>query len=264
LIELYAWNPRRPLIPGKNGERLARLGVVGRKNNNFGDVLGPELVKRILASRGISSESTRTSRLFTIGSVLHFASSGDTVWGTGRNGKVADTAHKFTTLDVRAVRGPLTATFLRDRGANVPDIYGDPGLLTAKYFPEFQKTSGERKFDVTIVPNLNDLGSVAYGENVLDPRKPLLECLARIANSRLVVGSSLHGIIVAEAFGVPARLVVSPHEHEFKYRDYYLGTKRDVPDFAASISEAIEMNGAPQLGYDLEALEAAFPQDLWM
>ena len=47
----------------------------------------------------------------------------------------------------------------------------------------------------------------------------------------LVVSSSLHGIIFAEAFGVPARWWAPPNggaartERAFKYQDYYAGAR---------------------------------------
>lgn len=264
MIELYSWNPGRPLLPGLVGRRLARAGYVGRPVNNFGDLLGPAIVRRILARAHVDeSTSSSDARLFSIGSVLHFANDGDTVWGTGRNGKEDDAAHKFASLDVRAVRGPLTAKFLKDRGIAVPAVFGDPGVLTADLFPELVPASGSPKHALTIVPNLNDLPRYPKGDEILDPRRPLEECLERIANSALVVGSSLHGIIVADSFGVPARLIGSAHESSFKYQDYYLGTGRQMPQTASSIDEAIELGGAEMMHYDESALLDAFPYDLW-
>lgn len=264
MIELYSWNPGRPLLPGLLGRRLARAGYSGAPVNNFGDLLGPEIVKRVLASEGIDVRAAQgDARLFSIGSVLHFAGDGDTVWGTGRNGKETNATHHFSQLDVRAVRGPLTAKFLEGRGVNVPRIFGDPGVLTARFFPELALLPGQKKHAVTIVPNLNDLPKYRRSENVLDPRKPLADCISRIAHSELVVGSSLHGIVVAESFGVPARLIGSGHESEFKYEDYYLGTGRALPQTAWSVEEALQLGGAAPMDFDPAALLGAFPFDLW-
>lgn len=264
LIELYSWNPGRPLLPGLLGRRLARAGYSGAPVNNFGDLLGPEIVKRVLASEGLEAgDAQANSRLFSIGSVLHFAADGDTVWGTGRNGKETNATHHFSELDIRAVRGPLTAKFLQGRGISVPTIFGDPGVLTAQFFPELSPVPGQKKHAVTIVPNLNDFPKYRRQDNVLDPRTPLADCIRRIANSELVVGSSLHGIVVAESFGVAARLVGSSHESEFKYEDYYLGTGRAMPKTALSVDEALQLGGAEPLAYDPTALLGAFPFDLW-
>ena len=49
-----------------------------------------------------------------------------------------------------------------------------------------------------------------------------------------MVSSSLHGIVIAEAYGVPAVLVASSTEPVFKYEDYYAGTGRELPAPAAT------------------------------
>jgi pyruvyltransferase len=264
LIELYSWNPGRPLMPGLLGRRLARAGYAGAPMNNFGDLLGPEIVKRMLASEGVDLSFARSeTRLLSVGSVLHFARDGDTIWGTGRNGKESDANHRFSQLDVRAVRGPLTAKYLESRGITAPSIFGDPGVLTAQYFSELSPAPGQKKHVVTIVPNLNDLPKYRRWDNLLDPRTSLEKCIERIANSELVVGSSLHGIVVAESFGVPARLIGSNHESKFKYEDYYLGTGRSMPRTAMSVDEALQMGGVEPMAYDPAALIEAFPYDLW-
>ena len=262
MVELFSWNPRLPLLPGKTGRSL--MPAMSRQANNFGDMLGPALTSRLLAEFGIVNRaSDSTARLLTIGSVLHFARDGDIVWGSGRNGKIAVHHHRFSALDVRAVRGPLTADFLQTLGVEAPRVFGDPGLLTARMFPELLSSSGKDKHALTISPNFNDFGALRDRRNVLNPRGPLINCLARIANSDLVVGSSLHGIIVAESYGVPARLVRPHHESDFKYRDYYLGTGREVPETAPDVATAIRMGGAPPLEYDSAPLIETFPYDLW-
>ena len=51
-------------------------------------------------------------KLLALGSILTYARNNDVVWGSAVNGKWLDLKHyKFTTLDVRAVRGPLTREF---------------------------------------------------------------------------------------------------------------------------------------------------------
>ncbi len=141
-------------------------------------------------------------------------------------GKCPPNSHTFTFLDVRAVRGPHTRGFLQDRGINVPEIFGDPALLLPHVAPELLNAAQHKRHKVTIVPNMEDLRlhrSLRLVPNVLNPRSGLRRCLYRIVRSELVVGSSLHAIIVAEAFGIPARVVESKVEHHFKYADYYAG-----------------------------------------
>jgi pyruvyltransferase len=99
---------------------------------------------------------------------------------------------------------------------------------------------------------------------VLSPRAPLARVLRGIAHSELVVGSSLHGVIVAEALGVPARAVRSHAEPSLKYEDYFLATGRDPDEVVAgSVEEARERGGAPPPAWDPAPLLASFPADLW-
>ncbi|WP_367652612.1 polysaccharide pyruvyl transferase family protein [Rhodococcus pyridinivorans] len=191
------------------------------------------------------------------------AREGDCIWGSGVNGKVSDSEYGFRNLDVRAVRGPLTRDFLLARGINVAETYGDPGLLLPMLFPWLGEIACQKRYDTTIVPNLNDLSMIGHDDRILDPRSPLKVCLERIAQSERVVGSSLHGIIVAESLGIPARLISSSAESPFKYTDYYRGTGRSDYKPAASVEEALELGGEPPISWDPDPLLRAFPSDLW-
>ena len=231
---------------------------------NFGDVLSEVIVTKILADRGrsLKDQSSVASRLLAVGSILHLARDGDVVWGSGVNGKMPADRHVFTDLDVRAVRGPLTARFLLQRGINVPKVYGDPALLLPVLFPELKRTHKE---SIVVVPNLHDIAVMKVrGIDFVSPFAGWNVCVDRITGADLVVASSLHAIIIAEAFGVPARYArFSAAEDSFKYDDYALGTGRGGLEPARSIEEAIAMGGAPPIRFDPEALLAAFPIDLW-
>lgn len=259
-VEVFHWNPRRRLLEG----RLARFTPRVRLLNNFGDLLGPLIVGRILERAGIDARTApRATRLFTVGSVLHFAQSGDVVWGSGVNGKIAEGEHRFESLDVRAVRGPLTRAFLMARGIQVPEVFGDPALLIPQLFPRLVEAASEKIHEITVVPNLNDMGHFGNGPDVLNPRTPVNKCLLRIAKSRFVVGTSLHGIVVAEAFGIPARLIRSSTENPFKYADYYAGTGRSEYAAASSVADARARGGEAPLVWSASTLLSAFPFDLW-
>ena len=77
-----------------------------------------------------------------------------------------------------------------------------------------------------------------------------------------VISSSLHGIIVAEAFHIPARWLylntnITAEAHyqlRFKYNDYYAATNRTGDDFASSVNEALRMG--PNRRFDVDAFSA--------
>jgi pyruvyltransferase len=116
---------------------------------------------------------------------------------------------------------------------------------------------------VLVVPNLHDVGGMAPAPNLIDPRTNVKEVLGRIAASDFVIGSSLHGIVVAESLGLPARLIESTVEPGFKYEDYYAGTGRAGYTPARSVTEAMRLGGEPPPVWDRDGLLAAFPGELW-
>jgi pyruvyltransferase len=261
-VELFHWNPRRYRLPG----RLGHLGRFGPRVGNFGDLLGPSIVREVASRAGIDISipvAGAHSQLMSIGSVMHFARDNAVVWGTGINGKALELAPEVSRLDIRAVRGPLTAERLADQGFDVPQVYGDPGLLVGELWPRAELAAGRPARAICVVPNLNDLPLYGGQPNVLDPRTSLQRCLGVIASSELVVGSSLHGIIVAESLGIPARLITSPSEPDFKYRDYYAGSGRASFTPAPDVRSALAMGGEPGITWSSDKLLAAFPLDLW-
>ena len=238
----------------------------GERKVNFGDELARVVVPAMLGRAGRTpfDETSARRDLLAIGSILHFAPDGATVWGSGANiheGK--ERPYGFSTLDVRAVRGPHTAEFLRKRGISVPDVYGDPALLLKELFPDRFRATGEEA--VGIVPNFADLDLLrAGGRTVISPMRGWNRCIEDILKCRLVLSSSLYGIVIAETWGIPARYVrLSDAEGLFKYRDYYAGTGRPSFEYARSIEEALEMGGEAPPIFDSTALKNAFPYDLW-
>jgi pyruvyltransferase len=241
----------------------------GRIFENFGDVLSQKLVERIVGGpvRIYKLEQKPEKKLLAIGSLLYFANNNDVLWGTGTNGKFTKKKDfKFTTLDVRAVRGPLTRKFLWETfRIKCPEIYGDPALLIPYFFPEFKRRK-KPKYDYIIIPHYSEeeLFPKDEWENVVYSTEPWNEVLSKILDSRFVISSSLHAIIVAEAYGIPARLfIVSNNEPLFKYYDYYLGTNRPHFQYATSVEEAMEMGGEPPFECDLKKLYEAFPFEFW-
>jgi pyruvyltransferase len=203
--------------------------------------------------------ATRT-RLLSVGSVLHFARDGDVVWGSGVNGKVSEPlTARF--LDVRAVRGPLTARALASRGIRMPsEVFGDPGSLAPALFGV--ERSPRPSIELTSLPNLHDYRLWAGAPGLISPRLDYLTVLRTIADSKRIVTSSLHGIVVADALGVEVSLVRPTAESMFKYEDYYEGTGRRLPAFHADIRQSLEVI-APKSTWNANTLISAFPHDLW-
>lgn len=241
-----------------------------KKFVNFGDYLSLKIVERIVNGPVrvfIRHPKNKEKKLLALGSMMSFASDNDVIWGTGVNGKLPyKENYAFQSLDIRAVRGPLTRRFLIDHfGIQCPEIYGDPALLFPYLFPEYKRKE-HPSLNYIIIPHYSEehLFPKSLYPNVVYPTDPWNEVIEKILDSEFVISSSLHGIIVAEAFGIPARMLrITENEPLFKYFDYYAGTNRQSFHFARSIEEALIMGGEIPFDCDLRRLYEAFPFDYW-
>ncbi|MDO6559197.1 polysaccharide pyruvyl transferase family protein [Paraglaciecola chathamensis] len=240
------------------------------KEPNIGDYLALDTVQQILhfKNRIVLDKTCKDSKLLSIGSVLHFASDGDTLWGTGRNGKIDDSKHTFNSLDVRSVRGPLTREYLLSKGISCPETYGDPAILSPLFYPEVIMCPDGPTQEFVIVPQLNDDMAfyAGYEDLLVSPRMYPGAFIKAILKGKTVISSSLHGIILAEAYGRNAIFLDSGSgETQFKYDDYYLGTGRSSYHTVTDIEEAKKSSSVviPDLSARQSALIQAFPFDLW-
>ena len=120
-----------------------------------------------------------------------------------------------------------------------------------------------KRHGIAIVPNFNDAHEFAAMPGFVNPLAPLWEVIRHIAQSEFVIASSLHGIIVAEALGVPVRPLGSRAEALFKYDDYALGTGRESLEIVETVDEAITAGPTARSPSTPSRLKAAFPRDLW-
>ena len=243
-----------------------------RHGRNFGDELSVAIVEQLLALQGRSLEFAIPAprRLHAVGSILQRAQDGDTVWGSGVNGRDVTREPGFRRLDVRAVRGPLTRDYLaRWRPEiEVPAVFGDPGLLVYDLFPDLATRRSLPAYpEVIVIPNLNDLRMRSLNTDlpVISPLIPWPLMCEYIAQARAVISSSLHGFVLGERLGKDVKLVrFSDHEPIFKYEDYVLGSGRESgPRVFDSVEAArrVDMTAAPVL--PPAGLREAFPHDLW-
>lgn len=150
-------------------------------------------------------------------------------------------------------------------GHKCPEVYGDPAIL----MPMIYKPNVEKKYDYAIIPQYATEKSVRKNypnENVISMNTNDYEdVINQIASCKKVVTSSLHGIILAEVYGVPAVWYRGlPKTVDFKYLDYYYSTGRcDIP-LLTTIEEAMKAEPLPipDLTELQQGLLKTFPYDL--
>lgn len=203
--------------------------------------------------------------LYAIGSVLTAGIQDATVWGSGvLNAKLTYRLEKRK-LDVRAVRGPVTRAILMDYGYSVPEVYGDPAII----MPEIYKAvplKNRKKYG--LITHKDYVLNEKYEENKIARLNictdDYQDFLNQLVSVDVVISSSLHGIILAEAYGVPA-VLLKPQIDIVKYYDYYYSTGRINFPMADSIEQAIQIKPVelPELDTIREKLKKSFPYDIY-
>lgn len=195
-----------------------------RETANFGDALAPYLLKHFA---GIDTEWDTISRssIASIGSILeHIPPLWDGyILGSGKLFEFSRLHLHTKTATILSVRGPLSA-----RGIPGSFTLGDPGILADELVGQ-----QEKRWDLGIVPHWQDdalagrfvqLIPKSNTVKVIRPDTDALTVLKQIGSCRRIVTSSLHGMIVADAFGIPRRVEICPKMDkdggDFKFRDY--------------------------------------------
>jgi hypothetical protein len=195
---------------------------------NFGDWITPYLFEQL---SGRMPQHRRPDRLgpgetvlFGAGSILrHLQRPGVAViWGSGI---IAATDRFAAPLRTHAVRGPLTRARMRALGYPCPAVYGDPGLL----LPRVHRPRPAPRYRLGLIPHFAELAAVAGrplpdGWTLIDVTRPVEDVADAIAACERTVSSSLHGIIVSQAYGVPCAWIAAEvplHGDGTKFLDHY-------------------------------------------
>lgn len=207
----------------------------GKKN--FGDDLSPILIERLTGRKVAFSKLSKCDMIST-GSILDLAVKftrerilrrpfhRTLVWGSGSFGTVKPGYHHFK---VSAVRGPLTRQAL---GLSDNVAVGDPALLLPRIIDRPKK-----KYRWGIIPHIAHRADPAVADMALQPgskvidlaRSEPLEIAAEIASCDFVISSSLHGLITADAFGIPnvwMQIGKPLVGGQWKFRDYFASIDR--------------------------------------
>lgn len=280
---------------------------------NFGDGLSALVVSALadlpVERANFDQDSERIVAVGTIGQnqkngVLHF-------WGTGvdasRNPLGIEGPYQRppnTEFNVHALRGPLSSAAFAAAGISVPDVYGDPVWLLPRIWPlkDVKKTH-----ELGVVLHISELeaqtpkavvrdiyarykvpeelqGSIrlintfapASVDGMRDKVREILSC-------RRILSTSLHGLVIAETYGIPCawfatygkgeNVELSLHDPasqvDHRIRDFYRGLGRDsirtyaldrklITDWTAAMA-FVDGYWTREESYDPTELVRAFP-----
>lgn len=251
------------LIFNPQGCILVRGWIFTKKgkviHNNWGDDINVSFFSEATGKKVLVCPNSFLSRFVglksfsLIGSIIQFAPQRNTiVWGSGLINDRRGFRLPSKKCKILAVRGPLTREWLLEQGIDCPPIFGDPALLLPRFYSP-QKLPRKR---VGLIPHHADIENknphlvrLKNSSNVrlikVQGYEDWRGFIDEICASDFVISASLHGLIVAEAYGVPA-LWVEFSEHiegwDFKFRDFYLSIGK--PDTkSVAIDETTQIEG---------------------
>ena len=243
------------------------------EKNNIGDLLSPVVYEYMMSRKGISpdQEITCTKNVYAIGSIIDFGFHDATIWGSGMLNEQAlyrmvKSCKLGRILDIRAVRGPFTRDILLKSGYECPEVYGDPAIIMPLiYTPQVTKIK-----DISCIVHLNgeiDAKVQQFQGDFIDLKTTdYKQFIDQLCMSKKVISSSLHGIILAETYGVPAVLLLEDVKDQvMKFYDWYHATGRQDFSVASSLKQALNMEPTklPELAELREKLISVFPYDLF-
>ena len=214
------------------------------RSQNFGDALNPLIFERVLGMP-VRYAKKRRAELCGIGSILdglmspslagrvtrlclppiHVLSSGFTFASQRPH------ARPIRRMAVHAVRGRQTRQQLIDLGALAPErpvALGDGGLFA----PLLLERDVPKRYFCGVIPHVAErdcaeiaaLADAVHDAVVIDFERPPLEVLEQMASCEVIVSSAMHGLIVADALGIPnIWMKVSDRivGGRYKFDDYY-------------------------------------------
>lgn len=211
------------------------------KNNkivwqNWGDDVNYYLISMISNKKVLFVPDSRLSYFLPmksylgIGSIITFFSLRKVIiWGSGIINPNETKKIKGVPCKILAVRGPKTREELIKHNINCPEVYGDPALL----FPLLYKPNEVKKYKLGIIPHTTDKNNNNIKRLLCDDRTLFIDVtnssnwrgfINSINQCEFIISSSLHGLIIAEAYGIPSKWVLFSDKTDgwnFKFEDFY-------------------------------------------
>jgi pyruvyltransferase len=239
--------PRRSHNPSWMSERDMVKKLFWCNRRNFGDTLTPVVFGHFAREPWERVRRNDTGKILGIGSILWALREGDVVLGSGAISP--ESVHVPKGARFVQVRGPLTRRLVGTE-ASIPERYGDPALL----LPTIYRPGIEKMHECGYLPHYVDktlvwdarrcecherlrgkchycVRQLGEGGRFIDVQADWKTVVDGVLSCAKIVTSSLHGIICAEAYGIPVVWMRYSNKivgGEFKFQDHFLGTGRHV------------------------------------
>lgn len=204
----------------------------GDGNGNFGDELSEIIFNLLLKKYSITNlkvcfNKTKDDNIVFIGSLIGWANNNyDNIHILGSGIRTErDRIKKNIKMTIYSVRGPLTKKYLEKFNYVVSNTYGDPALLLPKFYNPKKISLCKNKIGVLgHLTNFHKYNSIPSDYIQINPTWKWNKVVDYIYSCDIILSSSLHGLIIADAYNIPnIWLDEFPlNEGHFKFKDYFL------------------------------------------
>ncbi|MAS94917.1 MAG: hypothetical protein CMO55_17105 [Verrucomicrobiales bacterium] len=290
----------------------------GTKTCNFGDALSPIVTALVSGKEVVPHRVNDEHCVCAVGTIGHSIeglvseNTSVSIWGTGidvnfdpRKNLPYFKVYRNSRLRATMTRGAISEMVLKHNGVDTSGIYGDPAWIMKKVLPIPVK----KKYDIGVVLHLSELEDqfslsssprdefvrykVSEGDSVriistVAERsvKGVIAKINEIRSCKVILSVSLHGVIIAEAFGIPCAhfhfagrkgIEMSPifgfnsaQPIDHRFRDFYSGiaNRNYVLCYRWPRSERLDYSGIAEIvasywepiEYDESKMIESFPE----
>ncbi len=237
---------------------------------NFGDLITPYYLEKYCKNDTYEYDFTgKKPKIISCGSIMRLCNEKTIVYGSG----IKNIKQNINKGIIKIVRGPLTRKRLLAIDCYCPPVYGDPGLLLPLYYnPQINK-----KYKLGIIPHyihynvINKMYKDSKDIKIINLVNKNIELVIDdILSCEKTVSSSLHGIIVSDAYNIPNKWVKFDNKisgDDTKYYDYFQSVNRkDIEylnciDYKKLPDNIYDIIGDVNITYDINYLQKKFFMD---
>jgi len=235
-------------------------------SDNFGDKMSPYIIEKISGKRCIwSPPESDILKYVVTGSILNWEMKNAVSWGAG----LANNDDKIGIETIIAVRGEISKYIAIVNGATGNIVTGDPALL----LPRIYNPNVKKKYKLGIFPHYIDCDIISYNlvsqlpDDVafIYPLDDVEKTIDLICSCENIISSSLHGLIVADAYRIPSKWVKFSDRilgDNTKYMDYYSSIGYDIATKPVDLRSSITLDNMLDVRCDLKKLNIDL-QKLW-
>jgi pyruvyltransferase len=195
---------------------------------NFGDELGAIILRKL--GYTVRRVALAKADVVLTGTILDMAETvkPDVIVVGAGSGHTHEAQHYFTTL---AVRGELTNDTLKTDA-----VTGDLGLLASRIWPK-----APAKYNIGVVRHFVDTDDYPFADIVINANEDPETVIQKISSCRVILSSSLHGLIVADSYGIPNMRIARDDviTGNWKWLDYKTAFVRPLSEIQDDLIEAI-------------------------